>query len=114
MDKKICKLINQNQFMIYKKERDRNIQAFATLGVQTCSCVILGINKQREILMAFMTHIDEDTDLYKMVEQFIKEIKKEDLNEIDIIYTCGDKSCKNPKRDYSAYINEIKKKSNIY
>ena len=109
-EKIICKIIHQNEYFIFNKQANHNIIGFITFGIYTCSYIVLYTKNEIDILI---THIDENSNFYNMFEKFLQKLENENINEINIIYSNGLKSCKNPKRNYSSYIKEIKENLEI-
>ena len=90
--------INQNEYVLFNKEKSNNkIIGFYTDSIATCSGLLISINDDYLILF---THIDEETDILKLVqERLLPEIKKIKINNICIAFTKGINGLKNEKKE---------------
>ena len=89
--------IRQNEYFIFKKERNNNIIGCFTHGIVTCSCLIISINQDDLFLFS---HIDESSQIKKIILlNFIPEVPIETLKKVTFFYTKGINSLKNPEKE---------------
>ena len=81
------KFVNQNEYIILKKDNKTKNIGLYTEGLASCSCVILSIINDEVI---FMSHIDETTDFKGMLYKYVSELQKEkNIIDIKFLYTLG-------------------------
>lgn len=85
--------IKQNEYFIFNREKFSNIIGCFTLGIASCSCLIISINKDDLFLF---THIDESSQIEDIIiNHFIPNVPIETLKTITFFYTKGINSLKN-------------------
>lgn len=96
--------IEQNEYFIFNREKFSNIIGCFTLGIASCSCLIISINKDDLFLF---THIDESSQIEDIIiNHFIPNVPIETLKTITFFYTKGINSLKNLEKEKK--INNIK------
>ena len=93
----ILNLMMDEYFIFEKIPKNNRIVGLYTPGVATCSVIIISINNDEKI---FFSHIQEKSNIYDIiVHNFMPKLKNIKINKIEVIYSKGFCSLKNPEKE---------------
>lgn len=103
----ILNLMMDEYFIFEKIPKNNRIVGLYTPGVATCSVIIISINNDEKI---FFSHIQEKSNIYDIiVHNFMPKLKNIKINKIEVIYSKGFGSLKNPEKE-----NKIEEILNLF